>query len=206
LSWPQVSLEPKDAKQTPINVVKETMKSLILHVTAKSFTFTQCTHQHRPCGEPTGLVGDLQSIKPMKTRFQLFVLPVLIAGLNLIPAGRVAAQTFTILHRFDGRDGRTPWASLIVSGNTLYGTTAPGGGPWDGTVFAVNTDGTGFTTLHSFTATSTNSSGAYTNNDGTDLEAGLILSGGTLYGTAASGGSMSGNVSIASVDVTVPHN
>src|SRR5712671_2253571 len=125
----------------------------------------------------------------MKTHTKnLLLLLALIAGLNLIPAGRVAAQTFTILHRFNGSDGRTPWASLIVSGNTLYGTTAPGGGPWDGTVFAVNTDGTGFTNLHRFTASSTNSSGVYTNSDGTDLEGGLILSGSTLYGTAASGG------------------
>src|SRR6185369_395006 len=35
---------------------------------------------------------------------------------------------------------------------TLYGTTT-GGGIWgNGTVFAVNTDGTGFATLHTFTA------------------------------------------------------
>ena len=34
--------------------------------------------------------------------------------------------------------------SLILSGNTLYGTTA-GGGFGRGTVFAVNTNGTGFT-------------------------------------------------------------
>ena len=41
-----------------------------------------------------------------------------------------------------------------------------------GTVFAVNTDGKGFTNLHSF---------AY--NDGARPRAGLILSGNTLYGT-----------------------
>ena len=40
---------------------------------------------------------------------------------------------------------------LILSGNTLYGTASSGGSSGDGTVFAVNTDGTGFTTLHSFT-------------------------------------------------------
>jgi len=43
---------------------------------------------------------------------------------------------------------------LILSGNTLYGTASRGGsyGSYGGgTVFAVNTDGTGFTNLHSLT-------------------------------------------------------
>jgi hypothetical protein len=55
-----------------------------------------------------------------------------------------------------------------------------------GTVFAVNTDGTGFTTLHSFTDTS---GGANTNSDGGVPGCTLVLSGNTLYGTAAGGGS-----------------
>ena len=121
----------------------------------------------------------------MKSRLHLFLLPALIAGLNLIPSGRVTAQTFTILHSTNGSEGSVPEGNLISSGNILYGTTPYG----FGTVFAANTDGTGFTNLHRFTASSTNSSGAYTNNDGIDLEAGLILSGGTVYGTAAYGGS-----------------
>ena len=56
-----------------------------------------------------------------------------------------------------------------------------------GTVFAVNTDGSRFTNLHSFTATS--GSPYPTNSDGTNPQAGLILSGNTLYGTANGGGS-----------------
>jgi uncharacterized repeat protein (TIGR03803 family) len=43
--------------------------------------------------------------------------------------------------------------------------------------------------VHSFTASSTNASGVYTNSDGVNPEAGLILSGYTLYGTASGGGS-----------------
>src|SRR6266581_3357640 len=108
-----------------------------------------------------------------------FLLPVLIAGLGLIPAGRVTAQTFTVLHSFTGSDGTFPYAGLVLSSNTLYGTTALGGGSDGGTVFAVNTDGTGFTTRYSFTGLG----------DGVALEAGLILSGDTLYGTATGGGS-----------------
>jgi uncharacterized repeat protein (TIGR03803 family) len=146
----------------------------------------------------------------MKSRLHLFtrlgvalreawVLPALIAVLDLMPAGRVTAQTFTTLHRFHGNDGATPFASLILSGNTLYGTASSGGSADNGTVFAVNSDGTGFTNLHSFAAGNTNSSGVYTNRDGTGPEAGLMVSGNTLYGTAKYGGS-SGNGTLFAVN------
>src|SRR5208282_5471664 len=111
------------------------------------------------------------------------VLPGLIAGLGLILAGPASAQTFTTLYNLpEGGDAAGPGGRLVLSDNTLYGTTPNGGSPERGTVFAVNTDGTGFTTLYSFTETSTNSSGVYTNSDGTNPQAGLILSGNTLYG------------------------
>jgi uncharacterized repeat protein (TIGR03803 family) len=64
-----------------------------------------------------------------------------------------------------------------LSGNTLYGTTAGGGTNGDGTVFAINTNGTGFTKLYDFS-----------NRNGTTPEAGLIQIGNTLYGTAYAGG------------------
>src|ERR1019366_10459933 len=119
-----------------------------------------------------------------------FLLPALLAGLGLLLAGRVTAQTFTTLHSFTAisasppftnSDGTYPHAGLILAGNTLYGTAEYGGSSGHGTVFAVNTDGTGFTNLHSFKAwdlyTGTNSDGGYP-------QAALILSGNTLYGTA----------------------
>jgi len=117
------------------------------------------------------------------------VLPALIAVLNLLLAGRVTAQTFTTLYSFTYNDGANPQAGLITnsSGNTLYGTTADGRGA--GTVFALKTDGTGFTNLHSFTATSDNGFGSFTNSDGAYPWAGVIVSGNTLYGTARQGGS-----------------
>src|SRR5439155_14845310 len=37
-----------------------------------------------------------------------------------------------------GRDGATPVANLILSGNTLYGTTYGGGDLGDGTVFSIS--------------------------------------------------------------------
>jgi uncharacterized repeat protein (TIGR03803 family) len=41
---------------------------------------------------------------------------------------------------------------LVLSSNILYGTAIRGGSVGQGTLFAVNTNGTGFTNLHSFTA------------------------------------------------------
>jgi len=75
----------------------------------------------------------------------LFLLPALIAVVNLIPAGRATAQILTNLHSFGGTDGANPYAGLTVAGdgNTRYGTTANGGSGGWGTVFAINTDGTG---------------------------------------------------------------
>jgi uncharacterized repeat protein (TIGR03803 family) len=79
---------------------------------------------------------------------------------------------------------------LVLSGNTLYGTSA-GGSLGQGTVFAMNTDGTGFTTLYNFSAvTGPSYSGTVgTNSDGGYPKPGLILSGNTLYGTTYEGGS-----------------
>ncbi len=99
------------------------------------------------------------------------------------------AQTYTNLYSFSGgSDGSHPSAEVVLSGNTLYGTAFKGGASSNGTVFAVNTDGTGFTNLHSFTEMFTNSMGIYTNSDGAWPGAGLVLSGNTLYGTASGGG------------------
>jgi uncharacterized repeat protein (TIGR03803 family) len=92
---------------------------------------------------------------------------------------------FGIIYSFtNGTDGSGPAAGLIVSGNTLYGTAENGGSGGHGTVFKVNTDGSGFVTIYSFTA---NTHG--TNSDGANPVASLVLSGNTLYGTASAGGS-----------------
>jgi uncharacterized repeat protein (TIGR03803 family) len=92
-------------------------------------------------------------------------------------------MVLTTLYSFAGAsDGGNPHAGLVQgSDGTLYGTAGD-------TVFAVNTNGTDFKTLYKFSATSTNSSGVYTNSDGAGPLAGLILSGNTLYGTASAGG------------------
>jgi uncharacterized repeat protein (TIGR03803 family) len=94
---------------------------------------------------------------------------------------------FKVLHTFSGAtDGANPAADLILSGNTLYGTTSFGGTFNNGTVFRLHTDGTGFTNLYDFTATS---GSAATNNDGANPYGRLALAGGNLYGTTKAGGS-----------------
>jgi uncharacterized repeat protein (TIGR03803 family) len=85
---------------------------------------------------------------------------------------------------YTNSDGAYPFASLALAGNTLYGT-ASRGGKGSGTVFKINTDGSGFTNLYTFNA-ATNA--PYTNSDGAYPEAGLLFAGGRLYGTASGGG------------------
>jgi uncharacterized repeat protein (TIGR03803 family) len=100
---------------------------------------------------------------------------------------------FTNLYRFSplvagtNLDGYHPTGGLVLSGHTLYGTTQSGGAAGGGTVFQVNTDGSDFATLHNFSA-AVPGLNATTNSDGYSPQGGLILSGGTLYGTTSSCG------------------
>jgi uncharacterized repeat protein (TIGR03803 family) len=102
-------------------------------------------------------------------------------ALNIFGSDFTTLHTFTAYINFTNSDGADPAAGLIFSGNTLYGTAGGGGSGGNGTVFALNTDGTDFTNLYSFTAYPSVTDGA--NPDG-----GLVLSGNTLYGTTHSGG------------------
>jgi uncharacterized repeat protein (TIGR03803 family) len=91
---------------------------------------------------------------------------------------------------YTNSDGANPFGGLVISGNTLYGTVLYGGRSGQGSVFAVKTDSTGFTSLHPFTTVTLNASGYYTNSDGAGPLATLVLSGDTLYGTAQAGGNL----------------
>jgi uncharacterized repeat protein (TIGR03803 family) len=94
---------------------------------------------------------------------------------------------FSNLHSFTGSSGGAiPCAGLVLSGKTLYGTAIYSGSSGSGMVFAISTNGTGFTSVYSFTTTP---SPNYTNSDGANPQAGLLLSDNTLYGTTISGGS-----------------
>lgn len=118
----------------------------------------------------------------------MFFFPALLAGVGLLLASRVPAQTFTTLHNFTGGGGgESPDGSVILSGNTLYGTATLGGSLGNGgMVFRVSTDGSGFTILHSFAGIT---APPYTNSGGANPYAKLLLSSGILYGTAGNGGS-----------------
>src|ERR1043166_1639115 len=74
---------------------------------------------------------------------------------------------FTNLHDFDNdNDGAYLIGGLILSSNTLYGTAYSGGPSGFGTVFKVNTDGSGFAVLHNF---------IFNGHEGLYPEAGLVL-------------------------------
>lgn len=91
---------------------------------------------------------------------------------------------YTVLWNFSGTNGSGPCAALLLDGSTLYGTTWGGGsfpGYNCGTVFKVNTDGTGFMLLKSFTVT-----------NGDVCFGSLVLSNTTLYGTTLMGGEVPG--------------
>jgi uncharacterized repeat protein (TIGR03803 family) len=93
---------------------------------------------------------------------------------------------YTNLHSFgQSGDGDIPYGSLTLSGSTLYGMTSTGPGSGNGTVFKINTDGTGYTILHNFT-------GGHGNGDGANPYGSLTLSGSTLFGMTTIGGSSLG--------------
>ena len=76
-------------------------------------------------------------------------------------------------------DGKAPYAELLLSSNVLYGTTAAGGISNKGTVFRLNTDGSGYTNVYNFTY----------GDDGANPNSGLVLLNNALYGTVGFGGS-----------------
>jgi len=85
---------------------------------------------------------------------------------------------FAVLKQFTNYlEGAGSYAGLALSGNVLYGTTGQGGGPGHGTVFKINTDGTGYNLLKKFN-----------DSDGADPETALTLSGSTIFGTTSLGG------------------
>ncbi len=95
-------------------------------------------------------------------------------------------SNFTVIHHFAGgtTDGDEAYSSLTLAGDKLYGMTRNGGADNRGTIFSVNTDGSGFTILHSFTPDTTF--------EGYNPESSLTLLGSTLYGTTRVGGTGTG--------------
>jgi uncharacterized repeat protein (TIGR03803 family) len=104
---------------------------------------------------------------------------------------------YRILHNFGAfsTDGTQPYDSpLLGSDGALYGTTSYGGASSQGlvqdcgTVFKIQTDGNGYTILHSFRP-------YYPDEDGQDPYAALIEGrDGALYGSTAEGGKSYGTI------------
>ena len=114
----------------------------------------------------------------------------------------VTGGTPTVLASFNGTDGSYPAAGLILSGNTLYGTTYFGGNDYSapysgtGTVFSVPVTGGTPNVLMSF--------GTPVSNGGTQPQAGLTLIGNTLYGTTTAGGAYGGRLVSGGTVFSVP--
>ena len=68
---------------------------------------------------------------------------------NTDGTGYAKLRTFT----GGASDGSYPYGSLTLSGSKLYGMTGSGGSVNWGTIFSINTDGTGFGLLHTFADT-----------------------------------------------------
>ena len=87
-------------------------------------------------------------------------------------------------------DGAWPYETLLVDGQTLYGTTVEGGNTNQGVVFKVFTDGSDYTVLKYFNQT-----------DGFMGYGRLVLSSNKLFGVAGAGGTNNGGVVFS---LTVP--
>jgi uncharacterized repeat protein (TIGR03803 family) len=112
----------------------------------------------------------------------------LIAAIFLLTASAFA-QTFTLLHSFNGTDGSYPSSGLVQGLNgSLYGMAPSGGTDLQGTVYKMTPSGT-LAVIHEFTGTS----------DGSNPYAALILAiNGNFYGVTYVGGA-SGNGTVFSM-------
>jgi uncharacterized repeat protein (TIGR03803 family) len=120
---------------------------------------------------------------------------VVIALIMPLLAAAAHAQTYSVLHKFQGQpDGAYPSAVIQDATGNLYGTTENGGAYTFGTVFKLSKAGE--TVLYSFCP------GGDPCTDGISPRAGLIRdAAGNLYGTTYGGG-MTGRGVVFEVDTT----
>lgn len=117
--------------------------------------------------------------------------------LESLEARQMFVASDVLLHSFAGgpADGELPQAQLTLVGSVLYGTTTEGGANDLGTLFSVNSNGTGYAVLHTFAG------GA---GDGSRPEFGsLVFDGTRFFGMTSAGGANNLGV-VFSYDTTAP--
>ncbi|HEU5395813.1 MAG TPA: choice-of-anchor tandem repeat GloVer-containing protein, partial [Verrucomicrobiae bacterium] len=125
-------------------------------------------------------------------------------GAGIVFSIRTNGGNFTVLYPFSSLDAATatnvdgacPVGGLVLSNGLLYGTTLAGGPGGSGVIFAVGTNGLGFSVLHSFSAVDLATG---TNEDGASPCGTLALANGRLYGPASAGGA-NGSGAVFSID------
>jgi uncharacterized repeat protein (TIGR03803 family) len=127
-------------------------------------------------------------------------------SLNTSGSNYVILHNFTVLEHpaiylYTNSDGAHPRSTLLLSGNTLYGTAGGGGTNGCGTVFSLNTSGSNFMVLHTFSRFGYGAGNQTTNSDGAGPDGTLLLSGNTLYGTTGEGGT-NGNGTVFSMSTS----
>ncbi|MFH1038947.1 MAG: choice-of-anchor tandem repeat GloVer-containing protein [PVC group bacterium] len=83
---------------------------------------------------------------------------------------RKDGSDFTVIHKFNGTDGKMPFSAPIIIAGRIYGATAHRGESDNGVIFSLRTDGTDYTVLHYFAS-----------EDGCPME-GVVMAGDILYG------------------------
>lgn len=92
-------------------------------------------------------------------------------------------SNYSIVHQFNGTDGSSPVGELIESNNKIWGVTTYGGIFFDGTIFNLELDGTGFATIFDFSNNDSNG-----NITGRYPKRGLKDIGGRLWGSLNNNG------------------
>ncbi len=123
--------------------------------------------------------------KHVGTWTKIAALLIAMAWLPAIVATQAAqAQTFTVLHAFDGADGWGPTAVLLDSGGNLWGTAYSGGAYEDGTVWELSHGSWNFFLRYVF---------GTGQNDGFSPNGQMVQApNGVLYGTTTRGGTCGG--------------
>jgi len=72
----------------------------------------------------------------------LVLTTAILCALSLMSALPAQAQTFTVLHTFNGSDGEYPYTGVaITTGGALYGTTSRGGTYQGGVAYELKPSG-----------------------------------------------------------------